>query len=86
MNSIKAQKLHNISLGKILIIIDENKITFTDNCKGFSQKRLDEIKNLKQKGLGIKMSSKILNKSNWSMNIENTQDGAKFILYKKDQM
>jgi hypothetical protein len=36
----------------------------------------------KQKGLGLKMSSKILEKSNWSMMIDNFNNGAKITISK----
>lgn len=79
-NSIKASKFHNIGNPKIKIIINQKNIIFEDNCKGFENEILEDIQEFKQQGLGLKMSFKILKKSNWSMNIENYKDGAKFTI------
>lgn len=85
-NSIKASKFHNIKNPEIKIIINEDHIVFEDNCKGFEEDILRNIKEFKQQGLGLKMIFKILEKSDWSINIENSADGAKFILYKKSEI
>jgi nitrogen fixation/metabolism regulation signal transduction histidine kinase len=67
---------------QIEIIINENEIIFKDNCKGFNKELLKNIQKNKQKGLGLKMSSKILEKSNWSMMIDNFNNGAKITISK----
>lgn len=82
-NSLKASKSNNIQKAKISITINENSIIFTDNCKGFEEEKLIEIQEEKQQGLGLKMSKKILEKNNWSIKIENSNNGATFTLYKK---
>ena len=81
-NSIKSSKLHNMNNAQIEIIINENEIIFKDNCKGFNKELLKNIQKNKQKGLGLKMSSKILEKSNWSMMIDNFNNGAKITISK----
>lgn len=81
-NSIKSSKLHNMNNAQIEIIINENEIIFKDNCKGFNKELLKNIQENKQKGLGLKMSSKILEKSNWSMMIDNFNNGAKITISK----
>ena len=81
-NSIKSSKLHNMNNAQIEITINENEIIFKDNCKGFNEETLKNIQENKQKGLGLKMSSKILEKSNWSMAIDNFNDGVKITLSK----
>ena len=85
-NSIKSSKLHNIKNPEIKIIINEENIIFTDNCKGFENDILKNVQEFKQQGLGLKMSFKILKKSNWSMNIENFNDGAKFTIFNKNSI
>lgn len=82
-NSLKVSKLHDLKNPKIVITIDENTIIYQDNCNGFKPEILKKILAQKQQGLGIKMSLKILEKSNWSMKIENYDNGAKFSLLKK---
>jgi signal transduction histidine kinase len=81
-NSIKSSKLHNISIPQIEITINENEILYKDNCKGFEEEILKQISQNRQKGLGLKMSKKILEKSNWSMHINNFKDGAKITFCK----
>jgi signal transduction histidine kinase len=83
-NSIKVSKFHNIQNPFIKIVINENSIIYEDNCKGFEKEVLKNVQEFKQKGLGLKMSFKILNKSNWSMDIENSNDGAKFTIFDKN--
>lgn len=83
-NSIKASRFHNIENSEIKIIINEENIIFEDNCKGFEDEILKNVHEFKQQGLGLKMSFKILKKSNWSMNIENYKDGAKFTIFNKN--
>ena len=85
-NSIKSSKLHNIKNPEIKIIINEENIIFTDNCKGFENDILKNVQEFKQQGLGLKMSFKILKKSNWSMNIENFNDGVKFTIFNKNSI
>jgi ABC-type amino acid transport substrate-binding protein len=83
-NSIKVSKFHNIQNPFIKIVINENSIIYEDNCKGFEKEVLKNVQEFKQQGLGLKMSFKILNKSNWSMGIENSNDGAKFTIFDKN--
>ncbi len=84
-NSIKSAKIENIIKPQINIIINENSVIFTDNCKGFENKVLENILNNEQRGLGLKMSFEILRKNNWIMTIQNSENGAKFILYDKNK-
>ncbi len=83
-NSIKASKLQNIENPKLTISINEKNIIFEDNCKGFEEKELKEIEEFKQQGLGLKMSLKILEKSNWSIFIKNYNNGARFDIFDKN--
>lgn len=83
-NSIKASKSQNIKNPEIKIFINQKNIIFEDNCGGFEKEILENIQKNKQQGLGLKMSIKIIEKSNWSMNIENYNNGAKFILFNKN--
>lgn len=85
-NSIKSAKIENIKKPQINISINENSVIFTDNCKGFENNILKNTQEFKQQGLGLKMSFKILKKSNWSMNIENFNDGAKFTIFNKNSI
>ena len=85
-NSIKASKFHNIENPEIKIIINEKNIIFKDNCKGFDNELLKNVQEFKQQGLGLKMSFKILKKSNWSMDIENFNDGAKFTIFNENSI
>lgn len=80
-NTIKASKTHNI-IPKVKIVINENNIIYTDNCKGLEEKILKEIKNGIQDGLGLRMTKKILEKNNLLFNIENFNNGIKIIFYK----
>lgn len=83
-NSLKASKLQNINHPEIIIIINKKSITYQDNCKGFHVEILENILENKQKGLGLKMSLNILEKSNWFMTIENYANGAIFKLFEKE--
>ena len=80
-NTLKEAKLKNIKEPKIFISINENNITFKDNCKGFEKETLKDIQEGMQSGLGLKMSKKILEKNNWSIKIENEANGAIFTLF-----
>ena len=80
-NTLKEAKLKNIKEPKIFITINENNITFKDNCKGFEKEILKDIQEGMQSGLGLKMSKKILEKNNWSIKIENEANGAIFTLF-----
>ena len=80
-NTLKEAKLKNIKEPKIFITINENNITFKDNCKGFKEETLKDIQEGMQSGLGLKMSKKILEKNNWSIKIENEGNGAIFTLF-----
>ncbi|MCT7595591.1 hypothetical protein N5U28_10230 [Aliarcobacter butzleri] len=82
-NTIKASKLQNIKNPQINITINEKNITYEDNCGGFKAEVLEDIRKHKQKGLGLKMSLKIVEKSNYFMNIENYKLGVKFTIFKK---
>ena len=82
-NTIKASKLQNIKNPQITIIINEKNIICEDNCGGFGIEVLEDIQKHKQKGLGLKMSLKIIEKSNYFMNIENYKNGTRFTIYKK---
>ncbi|MDY3205014.1 MAG: transporter substrate-binding domain-containing protein [Arcobacter sp.] len=82
-NSIKASKLQNIKNPQINITINEKNITYEDNCGGFKAEVLEDIQKHKQKGLGLKMSLKIVERSNYFMNIENYNSGVKFTIFKK---
>ena len=80
-NTIKASKLQNIENPQINITINEKNITYEDNCGGFQAEVLEDIQKHKQKGLGLKMSLKIIEKSNYFMDIKNYNSGAKFIIF-----
>ena len=82
-NTIKASKLQNIKNPQINITINEKNIIYEDNCGGFKAEVLEDIRKHKQKGLGLKMSLKIVEKSNYFMNIENYKLGVKFTIFKK---
>ncbi|MDD3008188.1 MAG: transporter substrate-binding domain-containing protein [Arcobacter sp.] len=82
-NTIKASKLQNIKNPQINITINEKNITYEDNCGGFKAEVLKDIQKHKQKGLGLKMSLKIVERSNYFMNIENYNSGVKFTIFKK---
>ncbi|MFA6741690.1 MAG: transporter substrate-binding domain-containing protein [Arcobacteraceae bacterium] len=82
-NSIKVAIQNNIKNSQFKIIINEKKIIVSDNCEGFDNNTLKIIQEYKQSGLGLKMSSKILKKSDWFMRIENSNDGAVFTLFEK---
>jgi ABC-type amino acid transport substrate-binding protein len=83
-NSLKASILENVNYPKIKIIINEKSIIYEDNCKGFKSELLEDLLKNKQKGLGLKMSLNILEKSNWFMSIENSDSGAIFKLFEKE--
>lgn len=80
-NTIKTSKLLNIKNPQIKIYLNEKNIIFEDNCGGLDEKVLKDIKENKQKGLGLKMCFKILEKSNYLMNIENGKTGANFTIF-----
>lgn len=82
-NSIKAASLNNISNPIINIIIDKDYIVFEDDCNGIDDEILQMILDNKQKGLGLKMSKNILEKSAWEMNIKNINNGVRFLISKK---
>lgn len=82
-NCIKISKIRNIEIPKIEILINEKNIIFRDNCEGFKKDILKTILNNEQKGLGLKMSSKILEKNDWGIIIENSKTGAKITLFDK---
>lgn len=82
-NTIKASKLQNIKNPQINITINEKNIIYEDNCGGFKAEVLEDIQKHKQKGLGLKMSLKIVERSNYFMNIENYNSGVKFTIFKK---
>ncbi|MFY4748627.1 transporter substrate-binding domain-containing protein [Aliarcobacter butzleri] len=81
-NTIKASKIHKIK-PKITITINETNIIYNDNCKGFEEKILNDIKHNKQYGLGLKMTKKILEKNSWNISIKNGINGVNIIFYKK---
>ena len=82
-NSIKASISNNIENPQINITLNKDAILFEDNCGGFKNEILDDIQKHKQKGLGLKMTFKILEKSGYFMNIKNYKNGAKFTILKK---
>lgn len=82
-NTIKASKLQNIKNPQINITLNKEAIFFEDNCGGFKAEVLDDIQKHKQKGLGLKMTFKILEKSDYFMNIETYKSGVKFTIFKK---
>jgi ABC-type amino acid transport substrate-binding protein len=83
-NSIKSAKYQNINTPEIKITISKKSIIYEDNCKGFKPEILKNVLEKKQQGLGLKMSFDILEKSNWFMTIENTDSGAIFKLFEKN--
>lgn len=82
-NTIKASIFNNIQNPQINITINEKNIIYEDNCGGFKNEILDDIQNHKQKGLGLKMTFKILEKFGYFMNIENYKFGARLTILKK---
>ena len=82
-NCIKISKIKNIEIPKIEININKKNIIIKDNCEGFEKDILKEISSNKQEGLGLKMSSKILDKYSWGIILENSKIGAKITLFQK---
>jgi len=80
-NAINVAMARDISEPVINITINENIILFEDNCGKIDESVLDNIKKGNYKGLGLKMSTTILNKYGWKININNTDQGALFEIY-----
>lgn len=70
----------DISQPKVEIRIENQRITYQDNCMGFEKDILESIQNNHFTGLGLKMSNEILLKYDWKMVITNSDDGALFVL------
>ncbi len=82
-NTLREIKKNNIVEPKVNIVIDNNQITYQDNCGGFDEITLETIKNNQTNGLGLKMSHNILLKYSWDMRIENKNNGALFTIFQK---
>lgn len=79
-NSIKAAKQKQI-YPVIDICINKNEVIYEDNCGGIEEKILEDIKNENNTGLGLKMITTILHKTNSKLYISNTEKGTKFRIY-----
>jgi len=77
-NSIDAAIKKGIKQPKITIEVDKEVMKYIDNCGGIESLVLANIKNGVNCGLGIKMSKNILSKYGYSLEIQNTENGAEF--------
>lgn len=74
-NTLNIAQKRSISYAKITIIIDQNRVTFEDNCGGIEASILKDITHEVYQGLGIKMCKDIITKYNGHFIIENKNDG-----------
>ncbi len=65
-----------------MICINENSISFEDNCEGFDVHIIKNFQSDHFSGLGLKMSKDIANQEGWDIEILNTKEGAVVKVFK----
>lgn len=70
----------NIKAPHIKITILQDRITLQDNCGGIDEKIVDNFKEEKYTGLGIKICKDVLFKNGKILTIQNSEDGVLFII------
>lgn len=78
INTINISNKRNIENPQILITISQEEIEFEDNCGKIEEMILNEIKEDKYRGIGIKMAKEIAIKNGKRMIISNSDEGAIF--------
>ncbi|MDY3200938.1 MAG: transporter substrate-binding domain-containing protein [Arcobacter sp.] len=78
INSINIAEKREIKNPQILISLSQEEIEFEDNCGKIDSTLLEEMKEERYRGIGIKMAKEIANKNNKKMIIINSEDGAIF--------
>jgi len=78
INSMNAAIKKEIKNPKIEVVFSSDKVIFRDNCGGIDASMLQKIERGENSGLGIAMSKEILKKYNFSLLIENIENGVEF--------